>query len=57
MVTAPAVLLAIFALLLIGWLGLHWRYHIHSTPLDSREGLQNRIGRGRAVLVQFHAPL
>jgi hypothetical protein len=43
-------------LIITSWLALHWRHHIHSTPLDDFGRLQERITGGRPTLVQFHAP-
>jgi hypothetical protein len=39
------------------FIGLHWRFHIRQTPLDSFDALQKRLRGGKPVLVQFHAPL
>lgn len=51
------LLLGLLAVALATWLAVHWRYHIRATPLDSAAGVRARLGQGRPVLVQFHAPL
>jgi hypothetical protein len=53
----PTIILVLLALLTLAFLFVHWRFHTKQTSLESFNALQERLKKGKPVLVQFSAPL